>query len=452
MSKVAKAAKPGKQTPEEASGWKPRITERALPSGAVSFMADWWERKEGGKGYNHFSKQFPTRAELDTWIAAQHKERADKREQKRREDELVREAERRGDNVVTLANLSSAERAALAQAVETIRAAGGRVQAITEAAEKYRQTHLQGAKTTIADVCREQLEEIRASKRPATYKDRRRNLAHLEAVHGGELVAAFGRATAREWIMAANTQSMRAARKRALHALFSFAWSKDYVKENPVAKIKVETPVREEVSILSPKDAEEVLRRAEKHAPALVPYLAIGLFAGLRPMNELRGLDWRDIDLAGGNITVRRASSKTNRARLVPISPNLRAWLETVPPSRRTGSIYYSRRLLDWIAGKEPRQDRRIAEPGKIKRAAKKKGKKTRMEFEPIPWGQDILRHTRTSFRLAQTKNAPMVAEEGGHTPTIMRQHYANRTIRAAEVEAFWNIMPTKAARKSKGK
>ena len=58
MSKVAKAAKPGKQTPEEASGWKPRITERALPSGAVSFMADWWERKEGGKGYNHFSKQF----------------------------------------------------------------------------------------------------------------------------------------------------------------------------------------------------------------------------------------------------------------------------------------------------------------------------------------------------------------------------------------------------------
>jgi len=169
-------------------------------------------------------------------------------------------------------------------------------------------------------------------------------------------------------------------------------------------------------------------------------------------MNELRGLDWRDIDLEGGNITVRRASSKTNRARLVPISPNLRAWLETVPPSRRKGGIYYSRRLLDWIAGKEPRQDRRIAEPGKIKRAAKKKGKKTRMEFEPIPWGQDILRHTRTSFRLAQTQNAPMVAEEGGHTLAIMRQHYVNRTIRAAEVDAFWNILPTKAARKSKGK
>ena len=170
-------------------------------------------------------------------------------------------------------------------------------------------------------------------------------------------------------------------------------------------------------------------------------------------MNELRGVVWeRDIDLAGGNITVRRASSKTNRARLVPISPNLRAWLETVPPSRRKGGIYYSRRLLDWIAGKEPRQDRRIAEPGKIKRKAKADGKKTRPEFEPIPWGQDILRHTRTSYRLAQTQNAPMVAEEGGHTLAIMRQHYVNRTIRAAEVKAFWNILPTKAARKSKGK
>jgi len=170
-------------------------------------------------------------------------------------------------------------------------------------------------------------------------------------------------------------------------------------------------------------------------------------------MNELRGVVWeRDIDLAGGNITVRRASSKTNRARLVPISPNLLAWLETVPPSRRKGGIYYSRRLLDWIAGKEPRQDRRIAEPGKIKRKAKADGKKTRPEFEPIAWGQDILRHTRTSFRLAQTQNAPMVAEEGGHTLAIMRQHYVNRTIRAAEVKAFWNILPTKAARKSKGK
>ena len=443
MSKVAKAAKPGKQTPEEASGWKPRITERALPSGAVSFMADWWERKEGGKGYNHFSKQFPTRAELDTWIAAQHKERADKREQKRREDELVREAERRGDNVVTLANLSSAERAALAQAVETIRAAGGRVQAITEAAEKYRQTHLQGAKTTIADVCREQLEEIRASKRPATYKDRRRNLAHLEAVHGGELVAAFGRATAREWIMAANTQSMRAARKRALHALFSFAWSKDYVKENPVAKIKVETPVREEVSILSPKDAEEVLRRAEKHAPALVPYLAIGLFAGLRPMNELRGIAWEtDIDWEGGSIIVTRVSAKNKRSRRVPLSPNLRAWLETVPKARRKGRIFFSRRLLDWITGREPKRDRRIKRPGKLAAALKKAGRPPRKRFKPLPWGQDVMRHTRTSYRLAQTKDAALVAEEGGHTLEIMNLHYANRKIPHADAEKFWAIMP----------
>jgi integrase len=325
---------------------------------------------------------------------------------------------------------------------------------LADAVKVYAKTHLTGARKKVWRIVGEHLRIVRQRRRPATYADRRRNLAPLVAEHGRKLAATFSPATAEDWIFAANTDSMRAARRRAAHAVFEFAMRRGYIDRNPVATVeRVEPAPRDEVCILTAADAAELMSRAEKHAPALVPYLAIGLFGGLRPMNELRGVVWeRDIDLAGGNITVRRASSKTNRARLVPISPNLRAWLETVPPSRRKGGIYYSRRLLDWIAGKEPRQDRRIAEPGKIKRAAKKKGKKTRPEFEPIAWGQDILRHTRTSFRLAQTQNAPMVAEEGGHTLAIMRQHYVNRTIRAAEVDAFWNILPTKAGRKAKGK
>ena len=419
----------------EKSGWNPRISERTLPSGAISFQADWWERQPGDK-YKHLTKQYKTRGELDAWLAEQHTRRS-------REAKLVKAAEKRGDNVVTLANLSPTERAALAQAIETIRAAGGRVEAVADAATFYKETHLQGAKMTITEVVEEQLEEIRVGRRPATYMDRRRNLAPLVADHGPELAAAMTRATAREWILAANTLSMQAARKRALHALFSFAWAKGYVDGNPVAMIKVESPVRDEVSILSPEDAEEVLRRAEKHAPVLVLYLAIGLFAGLRPMNELRGLDWEDIDLGGNRITVSRASSKTNRARLVPISPNLAAWLGAIPKAKRKGRIFYSRRLLDWITGREPREDKRIKKPGKQKKADKKAGKSLRKKFGSLPWGQDIMRHTRTSYRMAETKNAPMVAEEGGHTQQIMKLHYTNQRITDEAVKKFWAIMPT---------
>lgn len=447
MVKVAKAKKTGKAARPDAPGWTPRISQRTLANG-TAWRADWWERGAADGDYVHRSKQCATRAELDDWIERERKEKA-------KDEKLTRRADRRRDSIVALANLSPKEKAALAAAVASLRASGAGAESLADAVKVYAKTHLTGARKKVWRIVGEHLRIVRQRRRPATYADRRRNLLPLVAEHGRKLAATFSTATAEDWIFAANTDSMRAARRRAAHAVFEFALRRGYVERNPVATVeRVETAARDEVCILTASDAAELMSRAEQHAPTLVPYLAIGLFAGLRPMNELRGLDWEDIDLDGGNITVRRASSKTNRARLVPISSNLRAWLETVPPSRRTGSIRYSRRLLDWIAGKEPRQDRRIREPGKIKRKAKEDGKKTRMEFEPIPWGQDILRHTRTSYRLAQTQNAPMVAEEGGHTPTIMRQHYANRTISAAEVERFWNIMPapTKAARKSKGK
>jgi integrase len=62
-------------------------------------------------------------------------------------------------------------------------------------------------------------------------------------------------------------------------------------------------------------------------APAnLVPFLAIGGFAGLRTA-EIERLDWSKVDLEGGYITVDASIAKTNSRRLVPIAPNLKAWL-----------------------------------------------------------------------------------------------------------------------------
>ncbi len=440
MGKIAKPKKTGKAGKPAVPEWTPRISQRTLANG-TAWRADWWERGASGGDYVHRSKQCGTRAELDEWIEAERKERA-------KDDKVTRRADKRRDTIVTLANLSPKEKAAIAAAVASLRAAGGGAEVLADAVKVYAKTHLTGARKKVWRIVGEHLRIVRQRRRPATYADRRRNLAPLVADHGRKLAATFSPATAEDWIFAANTDSMRAARRRAAHALFEFARRRGYISSNPVTTVeRVASAPRDEVQILSAAEAADLMARAERHAPRMVPYLAIALFAGLRPMNELRGLEWRDIDLDGGTVTVRRASSKTNRARLVPISPNLRAWLETVPPSRRTGQIFYSRRLLDWLAGKKPRRDRRIKNPGKIKQS----GAIKRIDFAPLPWGQNILRHTRTSFRLAQTNNAALTAEEGGHTAAIMKQHYANRTIRPADVAAFWNILPTKAARKSKG-
>ena len=75
-------------------------------------------------------------------------------------------------------------------------------------------------------------------------------------------------------------------------------------------------------------------------APAdLVPFLAIGAFAGLRHAEILR-LDWAEVDLAGGHIEVKAAKAKTASRRLVPITKNLRQWLT---PLHDGFGLFYAR-------------------------------------------------------------------------------------------------------------
>jgi integrase len=60
----------------------------------------------------------------------------------------------------------------------------------------------------------------------------------------------------------------------------------------------------------------------------MIPYLALGAFAGLRAA-EMARLDWSAIDLDRRIITIRADQAKTASRRLVPITENLAAGLAT---------------------------------------------------------------------------------------------------------------------------
>ena len=70
--------------------------------------------------------------------------------------------------------------------------------------------------------------------------------------------------------------------------------------------------------------------------PELVPYLAIGAFAGVRRAELLR-LHWSEVDWQSRLIEIKGAKAKTAGRRHVPISENLLVWL--LPFRERTGLV-----------------------------------------------------------------------------------------------------------------
>jgi integrase len=95
--------------------------------------------------------------------------------------------------------------------------------------------------------------------------------------------------------------------------------------------------------ILLPEEAAALL--TESKDDELLAYHAIAVFAGLRP-SEIKKLQWgKHVDLVAGFIRLDAAITKTAQRRLVPILPNLRAWLE--PVAKPFGTMVVTSRIDD---------------------------------------------------------------------------------------------------------
>ncbi len=127
--------------------------------------------------------------------------------------------------------------------------------------------------------------------------------------------------------------------------------------------------------------------------PHLVPILAIGAFSGIR-MAELNRLDWSAVDLERGHIELRANQAKTASRRIIPISDNLRAWID---PLTRHGKVVKTAGLHREVTA--------------LAKALK------------LEWPQNVLRHSFISYRVAKVKSADQVALEAGNSPTIIFKH-----------------------------
>jgi len=168
-----------------------------------------------------------------------------------------------------------------------------------------------------------------------------------------------------------------------------------------------------EIEIFRPADFAKLIAKADAN---LVPFLAIGAFTGLRHAELLR-LEWEDVRFAQRFVEVKAKKAKTAQRRLVPIQPNLQAWL--APYHAQTGPVCV------WS---------RIGRKASV--LAKELG---------IRWPSNGLRHSYATYRLAQCQDAAKVALEMGNTPAMIFRHY-RELVTPHDAAAWWSIAPKQAA------
>jgi integrase len=207
--------------------------------------------------------------------------------------------------------------------------------------------------------------------------------------------------------------------RRVVGLLFSNAESRGIIDRNPILRTGKPKLIGKAPDIFTVDELRSLFTAAVSEAPDVLPVLAIGAFAGLRDA-EIKRLHWNEVDLARGFIEVTAAKAKTARRRLVPIQPNLAAWLR--PYSGLTGNVV-------------PANAR-----NKVFSALRTAGL--------ARWPINGLRHSFASYRLAATHDAPRVASELGHTsPALLYSHY-RELVRPEEAERYWKIVPAAESEK----
>jgi integrase len=301
--------------------------------------------------------------------------------------------------------------------IEAKRKLAGYGETISEAV-KFRVDHLERVrkcKTTVAELVTELLEAKRKDGRSEIYvRDLRNILAVFCQDFGKRPIAGITVEELEKWLRALPGSPKTRANFRAnISVLFGHAARLRMIDFNPALHTSKPKLSENPPEIFTVDELRSLLETASKVAPDVLPMLAIGAFAGVRDA-EIKRLDWHEIDLVRGHIEIKGAKAKSARRRIIPIQPNLAAWLR--PYSEKKGRL--------------------------IPEGYRSSLERVRKEAGLARWPNNGLRHSFASYRLAATSNAPLVASELGHTSPVMLFNTYREVVLPSEAERYWNIVP----------
>lgn len=199
------------------------------------------------------------------------------------------------------------------------------------------------------------------------------------------------------------------------------------IQQNPALLVDLPRPVKREMTALSPEQAALFLKHAAGNRWTAL--FALAITTGMRP-GEYLGLQWKDVDLDCGSVTVRRALSiqkkgkwefaepKTPRsARTIPLPPSVtRALAEHKRKQSeerlKAGPKYAAHDLVFATAHGEPLNERNLVQ----------------RHFKEILTAAELpdslrlydLRHSCATLLLAQGEHPKVVSERLGHASVTL--------------------------------
>lgn len=244
------------------------------------------------------------------------------------------------------------------------------------------------------------------------FKESKTALSDLEARHLESILAPLSVGTKNRYI-------------RILRSVLTYAVRKGVLKSNVASLLDFGSLPKRSIRVFSNEQIKGFLDTALATELELVPYFALGAFAGIRVgSGELLELLWSDIKLEERQIVIRPEISKTHRRRIIPISDNLDRWLR----------LYLERK------GRTPRLAIQLPY-GTLRKARARVLEKVYPKKAWIPAG---LRKSYTSAMINSGKSIDQVALSLGHTgsPTVLFNHYYLVESTESAV-AYWQILPS---------
>jgi integrase len=221
----------------------------------------------------------------------------------------------------------------------------------------------------------------------------------------------------RTWINSRGLAPVSANNFRSrLSSLFRFGVREGYLDTNPCDKIK-EVKVVDEPPAILPVDALAALLDAAD--PEILPMVAISAFAGVRTAELLR-LTWSEVNLASGLIEIKKAKSKTASRRLIPIQPNLKAWL--APYSGMTGLIWN----------------------GDVNSFMRARAKL--FAAAGVDWPKNSARHSFCTHHIAWYQDEKKLRNDMGHSTEALIFSTYRELVSPAEGERYFHLYPPTTA------